>query len=241
MSSVKPTLWELHMHTSETSACGINTAAEMAARYKALGFHGMVVTDHFVNANCVMPKAAPWQARIDGLLKGYLAAKAAGDAIGLAVLMGFEYYNHGADYLTFGVPESFLRDQSDLCDIPLEAYVHRVRAAGGIVIQAHPYREAWYLPEDVAQRWDIVDAFEVINGSHGPMDHLEWDAKALETAARHGLIQTGGSDAHSVARAGMAATAFAERFDTAEALVAALRAGQGQAVRLSETARLVVE
>jgi len=228
---MKKYLWETHLHTRETSACAQGSAADMVRAYKSLGFHGVIITDHFVNANCVMPRTDPWQKRIDGQLLGYTAAKRAGDALGIAVLPGFEYYHEGADYLTFGITEPFLRDQPDLCDIPFETYAKRVRDAGGFLIQAHPFRNAWYIRENVRQRWDVVDAFETVNGSHAP-EHLDWDELSRKAAAKHGLIMTGGSDAHSVGGSGRAATAFDAVFSSAEALIAALRAGEGEAVRL---------
>ena len=39
--------YELHMHTSEGSACARNTGAEMVDFYANMGYAGMVVTDHF--------------------------------------------------------------------------------------------------------------------------------------------------------------------------------------------------
>jgi len=223
-------LWETHMHTSETSRCARSPAAKMVAAYKDAGYHGIVVTDHFLNGYSCMEKDWPWQKRIDGLLKGYLAAREAGEKLGLCVLLGWEYYDQGGDFLTFGLSEAFLRDHDDLCDIPLDEYVRRVRAAGGFVSQAHPYRRAAYLPEQVAVRVDIVDGLEVFNGSH-KVEQRSFDDQALETALAHGLLQTAGSDAHSVRAAATAAMAFSEPFDTAEELVRALKARQGRAVR----------
>ena len=44
-------LYDTHVHTSEGSACGQNTGAEMARAYQKAGYAGIVVTDHFFYGN----------------------------------------------------------------------------------------------------------------------------------------------------------------------------------------------
>ena len=39
--------YDLHVHTTEGSACAHNTAAEMTEMYARAGYAGFVVTDHF--------------------------------------------------------------------------------------------------------------------------------------------------------------------------------------------------
>lgn len=227
---MKPYKWETHMHTSETSRCGRNTAAEMVAAYHALGYHGVVITDHFLNGNNTAPPDAPWQKRVDIMLKGYKAAKREGDALGLAVLFGLEFAYEGGDFLTYGLEEAFLRDQPDLADLSIDEFVRRVHAVDGFVAQAHPFRAAWYMPPNVAKRWDIVDAVEVFNGSH-PAEHRDWDDSALKMAMDYDLPQIAGSDAHSVEYAGTAGITFAEAFVTSGDLIAALHARQNDILR----------
>lgn len=222
--------WETHLHTSESSACGQDGAAAMIRAAKRAGYHGVVVTDHFLNGNSAAPRNAPWQRRVDAFLRGYWEARAAGESLGVAVLLGCEFAYQGGDFLTYGVPEAFYRDQPDLADLDVDAYVTRVQTAGGLVSQAHPFRTAWYMPEHVAKRWDIVDAIEVFNGSHGS-EHRAWDDDALTLAQEHGRLQTAGSDAHSVTDIGTAAVAFDTRFDTGAAFIQALRAGEGRIIR----------
>lgn len=230
MTKTHSFLWETHLHTAETSRCAENTAKEMMRACKRAGYHGVVVTDHFLNGYTVAPRNAPWQRRVDGMLKGYKAAKAVGDAIGLVVLLGCEFAYQGGDFLTYGVDEAFYRDQPDLADLSIDAYVQRVHAAGGLISQAHPYREAVYMPADVAKRWDIVDAVEVYNGSHATANRI-WDDRALAMAREHSLLMTAGSDAHRISDVGTAAIAFDEAFDTDEAFLAALRSGVGEIIR----------
>ena len=39
-------LFDTHIHTKESSACGEVRAADIVARYKSLGYDGIIVTDH---------------------------------------------------------------------------------------------------------------------------------------------------------------------------------------------------
>ena len=223
-------LWETHLHTAEVSRCGTVPAEGMVAAYKRAGYHGLVVTDHFFNGHSWGNGSQPWQKKVDILIGGYQAARQAGDALGVAVLLGWEYAHEGADYLTYGLDEQFLRDQSDLCDIPLEVYIARVREAGGLVAQAHPFREAWYMPPGVQKRWDLVEAIEVFNGSH-KLENRHWDDKALALARKHGCIEMAGSDAHDLTGVATAAMAFDEPFFDKEDFLSALRGRKGRVMR----------
>lgn len=226
-------IWETHMHTSESSRCAQNTAAEMVRAYHEAGYYGVVITDHFVNGYSYGNVRVPWQTRIDLMLKGYRAARACGERLGLAVLLGWEYPYAGGDYLTYGLGEDFLRDNPDLGEMDIDAYVDCVHAAGGFISQAHPYRTAAYMPKKVDKRWDIVDGIEVINGSHIDLNP-QWDADALALAVQHDRVQTAGSDAHSLEDVGRAGMLFETPFVTNDALLAALRERQGRPVQLYE-------
>lgn len=228
---MKQYLWETHMHTAETSRCAQSPAADMVRAYKNAGYHGVVITDHFLNGNNrALRGHSDWQAKIDVMVKGYKAAKEAGDALGLAVLCGCEFTYQGGDFLTYGIGEAFWRDQPDLAQLDVDTYVRRVHAAGGLVSQAHPFRMAWYMPDHIDKRWDIVDAFEVFNGSHDEHDR-NWDDQSLAMAREHDLLQTAGSDAHSLRDIATAAMVFPEPFDTDEAFLDAIRAGNGSILR----------
>ena len=40
--------YETHLHTSEASACAVFSAVEQVRSYKAAGYDGIIVTDHFL-------------------------------------------------------------------------------------------------------------------------------------------------------------------------------------------------
>ena len=76
-----------------------------------------------------------------------------------------------------------------------------IHKAGGMVIQAHPFRKEDYIPE-VRLFPEYSDGAECINATHSC--HLstshncsEWDTMAVDYARAHRLPMTAGSDIHS--------------------------------------------
>ena len=64
-------LYDTHVHTSEGSACGQNTGAEMAGAYQKAGYAGIVVTDHFFYGNTAADRSLPWKDWVEQFCKGY--------------------------------------------------------------------------------------------------------------------------------------------------------------------------
>ncbi|MDE6745132.1 MAG: PHP domain-containing protein [Oscillospiraceae bacterium] len=188
--------YETHMHTREASACAWSTGAEMAEKYKAEGYTGIIVTDHFFNGNSAIPRDLPWKERIELYCKGYENAKARGDEIGLDVFFGFEYGDGGSDFLVYGLDKQWLIKNDHILDIGLTDFLEYARSCGGFVVHAHPFREYEYIRSTVhAPRF--VDAVEGVNASHCKAGHCEFNDRAKLFAEWYGLPVTGGSDAHN--------------------------------------------
>ena len=163
--------YELHLHTSETSRCGQSTAREMVAAYKEKGFTGLIVTDHFVNGYSWSAFPETWKEKMDAFVKGYYAAKEAGDKMGMKVYFGVEYTTDrpaGEDYLALGLkPEHLYKEFVDCDQWTIEQFIDQVHALGGIVVRAHPYRVASYMLKKAQERPGLPnDAVEVFNGGN---------------------------------------------------------------------------
>ncbi len=217
---------QMHLHTSETSRCGVDSARDMTRACKRAGYDLMVVTDHFMNANIRVTPGMNWPDKVETLMKGYRIAREEGEKIGLAVLFGWETYTGGPEYLTYGLDERFLLKNPGIDRLPPREYLAAVKAAGGFVVHAHPYREACYIPHFEPITKDI-DAIEVFNaGNEDPA----WNKKALALAKRANLIEVAGSDAHDVTRVGYGAVKLDRPARTMEELFALLRERRGQVV-----------
>ena len=217
---------QMHLHTSESSRCGVDSARDMMRACKRAGYHLVVVTDHFMNANLRQSPGMTWKERVEALMAGYRAAKAEGDEIGLTVLFGWETYTSGPEYLTYGLGEQFLLKNPGIDRLPPREYLAAVRSAGGFVSHAHPYRQAIYIPhfEPITKE---LDAIEVYNGGN---DDPAWNKKALLLARRANLIELAGSDAHDVTHVGCGAVRLDRPARTMEELIALLKERRGQVV-----------
>ena len=186
--------YETHLHTKEGSACSSASAEDMARAHKELGYDGIFVTNHFFNANTSVPRDLPWDQRIELYCEGYELAKRTGDKIGLKVFFGVEFTVNCADFLIYNMEKPWLLENEQLLMHTDERELFRtIRALGGFIIHAHPFREYPYIhhislyPED-------IDGVEVINASHP--DDMPFDSRAELYADMYGFKKTGGSDSH---------------------------------------------
>ncbi len=223
-------LYELHLHTSETSKCGKTPAADMVRAYWERGFAGLVVTDHFVNGYSYARDCEDWNDKVNAYLKGYRAAKPAGDALGVDVFLGWEftYRGNGEDYLTLGLSEDFLWQNKDCGDWEIERYRDAVHKAGGILIRAHPYREAGYIEHPGIVRDGMQDAIEVFNAGNASR---VYDDKALAYAEAHSLPMVAGSDTHGLATVAQGYVGFSHKMESYKALCDAIVAGEAHVFR----------
>ena len=159
-------LYETHCHTSQASACASVTGGELAKFYKARGYDGIIVTDHFFNGNTCIDQSLDWKKRCELYCAGYKDAKRVGDRIGLTVMFGIEYSYKGTDLLTYGVDEDWLKAHPEVMEIDVHEYIKLVHESGGMIVHAHPFREAWYIDTIRLYPYE-VDAVEVFNaGNH---------------------------------------------------------------------------
>lgn len=183
--------YEMHLHTCQGSACGRATGAEHARFYKERGVQGIFVTDHFFGGNTAAPRNAPWQERVERFCVGFEDAWNEGQKIGLDVFFGWEQTFDGDDYLVYGLDKQFLLDHPEMEHWSRKEQLEQAHAAGGCVLQAHPFRMRDYI-------WAIhlgdlfCDGWEVANAGNTRAQ----DIYAKRYADRHGLYQVAGSDNH---------------------------------------------
>jgi len=189
--------YELHCHTNETSRCGEVSGVEQARAYKEAGYTGLCITDHFFNGNSGIPRDLPWEERIDLHYRGYEAAKAEGDRIGLQVFFGIEVkpLSLAAEFLAFKLPREWWKAHPDMLEWDHETFARKAHEAGGFLIHCHPYRQAPYLPPTIYLYPDCVDAVEVIN-CRQKGDQALYNRQAYEYAKEYDKPMTCGGDNH---------------------------------------------
>ncbi len=216
-------LYELHQHTVGVSACAYDTPEETVRELKRAGYAGMVLTNHFYHGNSGVRRQQTWEDFVRPYEQAYAQAKAAGDQLDFDVLFGIEEgVGGGKEVLIYGITPQFLYDHPDLRRCDLETLYALVHAAGGLVVQAHPFRVRDY----IAAPWEelpsaFLDGVEVYNACNDDLSNL----RAQQFAEVHDLIPVAGSDAHEADTPYRAGIVCEHRIRTNEQLVDVLLNG----------------
>ena len=211
--------WELHAHTRQGSKCGWLDAADVVALHRRFGFDGIVITDHYNNANLERFYGTPLE-QAQAWLSGWRCARAAGEAAGLTVLFGLEarLQDCDNDYLIFGAEPEFVLAHPRLNYLTLPELHALCREAGALLVQAHPNRKGCH-PADASD----LDGIEIWNTSVRHENHNE--LTQAQAAAHPELIRTSGSDFHRMEDVGRGGIVTARTIRTSAELAACLREG----------------
>jgi len=186
-------LYETHLHTRESSACGVSGGREYIKRYLDLGYTGIIVTDHFYRGNCAVNRNLPWPAWVEQFCQGFDNARNEGARRGLDVFFGWEESFDGDDYLVYGLDRQWLLQHPECRHWSRKDQFEGVKRYGGCVVQAHPFRQQAYI-NCIHLSPGCVDAVEAANGSNNKHEN----ALALLYAQKLNLPFTAGSDIHNI-------------------------------------------
>lgn len=189
-------LVETHFHTSETSPCSHVSAAEGIRLYAELGYQAVIVTDHFQTGWFERRPEAGWADRVHAWLKGYAAAREAGERLGVRVMLGMEYTLPGTrdDILVYGLTAERMLAHPDMHRLGPAGLRRLAQEESLLLLQAHPFRS--YVSQVHS---DLVDGLEVFNGNPR---HLSDNDRAARLAQERGWVAISGSDFHQREDAG---------------------------------------
>jgi len=200
-------LYETHLHTCETSACGISHGRDYIRYYQDLGYHGLIVTDHFFGGNTAVSQHLPWREQVNRFCDGYEEAKNEGDKRGFQVLFGWEQAYDGDEYLIYGLDKAWLYEHPEVKRWTRAEQYTEAHRYGGCVVQAHPFRDRSYIRR-IHLNTACVDGVEVYNAAN-PM---YVNAQAYRYAKNLGLHMLAGSDIHQLGWPEHVGIAVAEPF-----------------------------
>ncbi len=184
---------ELHCHSRTVSDCATITPEEIVEKYLKSGYTTVVLADHlspFTFSGKRYTGGEDWQEKIDYYMEGYHALQKAAEGK-LHILQGCELRINvcDSDFLVYGITEDFMRANPDILQIPkIKQMCVRLREAGFLVYQAHPFRNNMTVTNPA-----YLDGIEVYN-AHGRHNSRNDFAKLW--AERYGLLQISGSDVH---------------------------------------------
>lgn len=217
--------YEMHLHSAPCSACSHTDILEQVTALKALGFAGAVVTNHFYQGYTGIDRALPWATFVDAYRHDYERAKRYGTKLDFDLFFGLEEeIGEGKEVLIYGVEPEWIAARPAFCGCGLKQLCDLVHEAGGLVVQAHPYREKHIEKPGVMEDYALLDGLEIYNAFNTAKEN----AKAAEFAQLHGLLGTAGTDAHSADEIGLAGIVVEARLKTNAMLVQVLKQGAYQ-------------
>ena len=218
-------IYETHLHTLEGSACSNTPASDYIDFMRSLGYSGIIVTDHFFNGNCAVPKDLSWEKKVELYCEGYQNALKAANGKNLSVFFGIEYNFDGDEYLLYGVDKMWLLSNPNIMGRNRFEVYKAVHEAGGIMIQAHPYRERGYL-NAIHLTPEICDGIEVYNAGNP-----DWqNALAYKYASEYKFLTSAGSDIHNLSQNDVGGISFPYPINTISEFVSAFLNGDGTPV-----------
>ena len=185
--------YETHMHTSEASKCGNTPAHLYPEYYKKLGYDGIFITDHFFNGNTCISRHHTWEERVCLFCHGYENARKAAEDSGFKVFFGLEYSFGDDEFLLYGIDKEWLIGHPEIMDCNRESLYYLIHGAGGLMVQAHPYRERGYISA-IHLSPNYCDAWEAYNAHNNDIQN----ANALSFCEQNDIFITAGSDLHKI-------------------------------------------
>ena len=215
-------LYETHLHTCEASKCGRVHGEDYISYMMDKGYSGMIVTDHFFNGNTAVPADLSWKERVEIYCSGYERALKAAEGKDFNVMFGVEFNFNKDEYLLYGVDKKWLLDNEGIMQMTRHELFDAVHKAGGIMIQAHPYRERDYL-SDIKLAPTAVDGIEVYNAANS----ANMNALGFEYCTKLDLPMLAGSDIHYFHDKEMGGMLFDSKIGSVEEFVASVIARKG--------------
>ena len=188
--------YETHMHTLPVSACAKFDVKENLEFYKSLGYDGVFITNHFIDGNINIDKSLPYEELINFYFSDYEQAKALEKEIGINVFLGVEISYYGTDFIIIGLDKNWFLAHPEIATMEKSKELDFLRENGAFIIQAHPFRERYYI-DHIRLFPEKIDAIEVINSTDTDFQNENADI----IAERYNKLKTAGSDNHSASKA----------------------------------------
>jgi hypothetical protein len=183
--------YETHLHTAPVSRCAVATVKETLEFYKSLGYTGVFITNHFIDANINIDKNLPYEEKIRFFFSDYEEGCKIGKEIGISVFCGIEMSFHGTDFLVYGLGKDWFLAHPEIETMNKKEELSLMSEHGALIIHAHPFREDVYL-DHIRLFPRHVHGVETYNASRKELENN----MAEIYAKKYGLIPFAGSDNH---------------------------------------------
>ena len=188
---MKKYLYETHLHTMPVSRCASATVRESLECYKALGYDGIFITNHFIDGNISCVRDLPYAERLNYYFSDYEEGLRLSDEIGIKVFLGVELSYKGTDFLVYGLDKEWYLAHPEIMEMKKSKELPFLMESGALVVHAHPYREDSYI-DHIRLFPRCVQGVETINA--GRTDFV--NEMADKYAEAYSLVKTAGTDNH---------------------------------------------
>jgi len=183
--------YETHMHSLPVSKCAKVGVRESLEFYKAQGYAGVFLTNHFLDGNISISRDLPYEDRLNFYYADFEEAQKIGRELGLSVFDGVEMSYNFSDFLVYGLHKDWYMAHPEIEEMPKSKLLPKLMDLGALVIHAHPFREAKHI-DHIRLFPRCVHGVEVYNACRTDFEN----AMALQYADSYGLLHFCGTDNH---------------------------------------------
>ena len=137
--------YETHLHTYPVSACGSYSVRDNMEFYKEIGYDGIFLTNHFLDANIGGDRTRPYHEQIEFFFSDIEEGERLAEEVGIKFFWGVETSYLGTDFLVYGLSKQWYLDHPEIMEISRRDMLTLMAEDGALIVQAHPFREASYI------------------------------------------------------------------------------------------------
>ena len=184
--------YETHLHSSPVSKCGSYSVRDNMEFYKEIGYDGIFLPNHFLDANIGGDRTRPYEEQIEFYFSDIEEGERLAEEIGIKFFWGVETSYLGTDFLVYGLSKEWYLSHPEIMTVSRKEMLQMMADDGALIVHAHPFREASYV-ECIRLFPKSVHAVEIDNCGNQPIAN----EMALKYADTYGLPYSAGSDNHN--------------------------------------------
>lgn len=183
--------YETHLHSSPASKCGSYSVRENLEFYKKMGYDGVFLTNHFINANIGCDRTLPYEDQVEFFFKDIEEGERIADEVGIKFFWGVETSYLATDFLIYGLSKEWYLEHPEIVKVGPKEMLTIFAEHGALIVHAHPFRHASYI-DHIRLLPGEVHAVEVDNAANKEQQN----EMALLYANCYGIHHCAGSDNH---------------------------------------------
>ena len=216
--------YETHLHSSPASKCGSYSVRENMEFYKSIGYDGIFLTNHFINANIGGDRTLPYEDQVNFFFRDIEEGERIADEIGIKFFWGVETSWLGSDFLVYGLSKEWYLSHPECVKVSAKEMITMMANDGALIIHAHPFREATYI-DHIRLFPHSVHAVEIDNAAN--QDYQNEMARLY--ADCYSLPHSAGSDNHIAGHMErLAGVEFDEPLNTIDDFIERMKRGEGR-------------